>query len=53
MNSLDLKLKREMQIELKKIQKQLDISQDKRRELISIVYAERDLKEKTIRNLKN
>ena len=38
---------------LEKIQKQLDISQDKRRELISIVYAERDLKEKTIRILKN
>ena len=38
---------------LEKIQKQLDISQDKRIELISIVYAERDLKEKTIRILKN
>ena len=38
---------------LEKIQKQLEISQEKRRELISIVYAERDLKEKTIRILKN
>ncbi len=38
---------------LEKIQKAFDISAEKRRELISIVYAERDLKEKTIRILKN
>ena len=38
---------------LEKIQKAFDISDEKRRELISIVYAERDLKEKTIRILKN
>ena len=38
---------------LEKIQKQLDISSEKRRELISIVYAERDLREKAIRILKN
>ena len=38
---------------LEKIQKQLDISAEKRRELISIVYAERDLREKAIRILKN
>lgn len=38
---------------LEKIQKKLDISAEKRRELISVVYAERDLREKTIRILKN
>ena len=36
-----------------KIQKELEISAEKRRELISVVYAERDLREKTIRILKN
>ena len=38
---------------LEKIQKELDISAEKRRELISVVYAERDLREKAIRILKN
>ncbi len=38
---------------LEKIQKSLDISAEKRRELISIVYAERDLREKALRILKN
>lgn len=38
---------------LEKIQKALEITSEKRRELIAIVYAERDLKEKTIRVLKN
>ena len=38
---------------LEKIQKELEISAEKRRELISIVYANRDLREKTIRILKN
>ena len=38
---------------LEKIQKKLDISAEKRRELISVVYAERDLREQTIRILKN
>ena len=38
---------------LEKIQKELEISAEKRRELISVVYAERDLTEKTIRILKN
>ena len=38
---------------LEKIQKELDISAEKRRELISVVYAECDLREKTIRILKN
>jgi len=38
---------------LEKIQKALKISSEKRRELISVVYAERDLREKTIRILKN
>ena len=38
---------------LEKIQKELDISAEKRRELISVVYAERDLREKNIRILKN
>ena len=38
---------------LEKIQKELEISAEKRRELISVVYAERDLREKTIRILKN
>jgi hypothetical protein len=38
---------------LEKIQKEFGITAEKRRELISIVYAYRDLKEKTIRILKN
>lgn len=38
---------------LEKVQKAFDISAEKRRELISIVYAERDLREKAIRILKN
>ena len=38
---------------LEKIQKAFDITSEKRRELISIVYAERDLREKAIRILKN
>jgi len=38
---------------LEKIQKELEISAEKRRELISVVYAERDLREKAIRILKN
>ena len=38
---------------LEKIQKKLDISAEKRRELISIVYAERDLREKANRIIKN
>ena len=38
---------------LEKIQKAFEISADKRRELISIVYAERDLREKAIRIIKN
>jgi hypothetical protein len=38
---------------LEKIQKVLEISAEKRRELISIVYAERDLREKAIRIIKN
>lgn len=38
---------------LEKIQKKFDISAEKRRELISIVYAERDLREKAIRVIKN
>ena len=38
---------------LEKIQKELDISAEKRRELISVVYAARDLRQKTIRILKN
>lgn len=38
---------------LEKIQKKLDISSEKRRELISIVYAERDLREKANRIIKN
>lgn len=38
---------------LEKIQKELDISAEKRRELISVVYAERDLMEKAIRVIKN
>jgi len=38
---------------LEKIQKAFDISAEKRRELISIVYAERDLREKAIRIIKN
>jgi hypothetical protein len=38
---------------LEKIQKVCEISAEKRRELISIVYAERDLREKAIRIIKN
>ena len=38
---------------LEKIQKKFDISAEKRRELISIVYAERDLREKATRIIKN
>jgi hypothetical protein len=38
---------------LKKIQKVFEITAEKRRELISIVYAERDLREKAIRIIKN
>lgn len=38
---------------LEKIQKVFEISAEKRRELISIVYAERDLREKAIRIIKN
>ena len=38
---------------LEQIQKKFEISADKRRELISLVYADRDLKEKGIRIIKN
>ena len=38
---------------LEKIKKKFDISTAKRRELISIVYAERDLREKANRIIKN
>lgn len=38
---------------LEDIQKKFDISSEKRRELISVVYAERDLREKAIRIIKN
>ena len=38
---------------LEKIQKKFGISAEKRRELFSIVYAERDLKEKAKRIIKN
>ncbi len=38
---------------LEKIKKKFDISAEKRRELISIVYAERDLREKANRIIKN
>ena len=38
---------------LEKSQKVFEISAEKRRELISIVYAERDLREKAIRIIKN
>ncbi|MBD5390611.1 hypothetical protein HDR67_01245 [bacterium] len=38
---------------LEKIQKKFDITAEKRRELISIVYAERDIREKAIRIIKN
>lgn len=38
---------------LEGIQKRFEISSEKRRELISIVYAERDLREKAIRIIKN
>ena len=38
---------------LNNIQKKFDISKEKRREIISLVYAYRDLREKSIRVLKN
>ncbi len=38
---------------LENIQKEFEISAEKRRELMSVVYAQRDLREKTIRILKN
>ena len=38
---------------LEKLQKQFEISNEKRRELISLVYAYRDLREKSIRIVKN
>lgn len=38
---------------LEEIQKKFDITNEKRRELISIVYAERDLREKATRIIKN
>lgn len=38
---------------LEKIQKKFDIAAEKRRELISIVYAERDLREKANRIIKS
>ena len=38
---------------LEEIEKKFEISAEKRRELISIVYAERDLREKAIRVIKN
>ena len=38
---------------LEEIQKKFEISSEKRRELISIVYAERDLREKATRIIKN
>ena len=38
---------------LEKIQKKFEISNEKRREIISIVYAYRDLREKSIRIIKN
>ncbi len=38
---------------LEKIQKKFGISAEKRRELISVVYAERDLREKANRIIKN
>ena len=38
---------------LETIQKKFDISNEKRRELISIVYAYRDLREKSMRIIKN
>lgn len=38
---------------LEKVQKKFDIAAEKRRELISIVYAERDLREKANRIIKN
>ena len=38
---------------LERIQKKFDISNEKRREIISIVYAYRDLREKSIRIIKN
>ncbi len=38
---------------LEQIQKKFDISNEKRRELISIVYAYRDLREKSLRIIKN
>ena len=38
---------------LEKIQKKFGINAEKRREIISIVYAERDLREKATRIIKN
>ncbi len=38
---------------LEEIQRKFEITAEKRRELISIVYAERDLREKAIRIIKN
>ena len=38
---------------LEKIQKKFCINAEKRREIISIVYAERDLREKATRIIKN
>ena len=38
---------------VEEIQKKFEISSEKRRELISIVYAERDLREKATRIIKN
>lgn len=38
---------------LQKVQEKLEISNEKRRELISLVYAQRDLREKGIRIIKN
>ena len=38
---------------LEKIQKKFEITNEKRRELISIVYAYRDLREKSMRIIKN
>ncbi len=38
---------------LQKVQEEFEISNEKRRELISLVYAQRDLREKGIRIIKN
>ena len=38
---------------LQKVQEKFEISNEKRRELISLVYAQRDLREKGIRIIKN